>query len=114
MNTNFACIFDFFHEVRADFRDHYVDDVDIESSDDFKTLDIHLKVKSFDGYRTINYTYTNKETCWMYMYEYIDVVKLFMSEYNKYSDNGTAEPSVKMRALRYAYNKRVHRCGETW
>jgi hypothetical protein len=115
MNSDFGCIFDFFHEVRADFRDFVIDDVDVKSSDDFKELQITLKYPRLSGgYGTTKYTYTNKETYWGDMYEYIRVVKLFMNEYNKYSDNGTAEPKTKFSALRYAYNRRVHRCGETW
>lgn len=115
MNRDFSCLFTFFDDVRADVRDLVIDDVAVEVSDDFKKLKIHLTNPRLDnGYNTINYTYTNKETYWGTKYEYINVVKAFIKYYNEYSDNGTAEPKTKLYALRRAYNERVHRCGETW
>ena len=113
-NSGFKCLFTFFHEIRADFREGIIDDVEVTCSTDYKTLGITLKAERWDGeYNTIIYTFINTYT-WMELYEYIDVVKRFMNAYNKYSNNGTAEPKIKMQALRRAYNERVHRCGETW
>ena len=108
-------LYTMFDEVRADFRDLVVDDVVVTCSEDYKKLNIHLTNPRLDsGYNIFNYTFTNNESIWMKEYEYINVVKNFMNAYNKYSDNGTAEPKIKIRALRRAYNERVHRCGETW
>lgn len=113
-DSSFHCLFTFFDEIRADFRELAIDDVEVTCSEDYKKLDISLKNPRLDsGYNTINYTFTNTYT-WMELYEYINVVRAFMNAYNKYSDNGTAEPKIKIRALRRAYNERVHRCGETW
>jgi hypothetical protein len=112
MNNNYdgSDLYDFFHELRAYISDCGADDIEIACSDDYKTL----RISRIIGTRTQNFTFNNNETYWGYMYEYIRTVKLFMNEYNKYSDNGTADPNTKMWALRYAYNKRVHRCGDYW
>lgn len=42
MTRNFKCLITFFDEIRADFRDLVIDDVEVTCSEDYKKLDIYI------------------------------------------------------------------------
>jgi hypothetical protein len=114
MINDFRCedLYTFFHEVLADVADCGADDASVTSSEDNKELTIILTYDRVDGtHRTWTCTYKNTETYWQTMYNYIDRVKGFVEEYNKLTDNGTAEPAVRVRSLFRAFDRRVRVCG---